>query len=447
MGCIGSKPRQTAVGPQKTDVSNVKSVENVKVPVVESPQEGIHEFADIDQHVQKAPSALKESVESLVNYVMTKTKDQRLLVRGFFVWIAENIRYDIDGLLGRQPRAPNDVTSVMKNGLSVCEGYASVMEALCRSAGIEVKKLSGFSKGFGYDADKPFTESSQTSHAWNAVRLDGKWFLLDCTWGAGHTDGHIYVKEFKEFYFLTDPAQFVNDHFPYMDNNLAESMKWQLLKKPVTLEEFNKNAQLKSHAFALGVVPESHKSGTITMTNEIQLKFRSKNKRLHYKATLWHLDGHTWREKADATLARSIGDLGVIRVHPPLTGKYRLDIFAKEGSGAGTMAQVAVYVLHCNSVRDGDFQFPIVYASIYTDQCEIVQPQNAKLPANSEINFEIKAPDLDGISVNREPLQKNGGLFSGIVRTGDKGCAYKVNAVFKTGNTTRWEAMFQYHTE
>ncbi|KAH3861153.1 hypothetical protein DPMN_024081 [Dreissena polymorpha] len=55
MGCISSKPRQTAVGPQKTDVSNVKSVEkNVKVPVVESPPEGIHEFADIDKHVQKA---------------------------------------------------------------------------------------------------------------------------------------------------------------------------------------------------------------------------------------------------------------------------------------------------------------------------------------------------------------------------------------------------------
>lgn len=316
-----------------------------------------------------------------------------------------------------------------------------------RSAGIEVKKLSGFSKGFGYEADKPFTESSQTDHAWNAVRLDGKWFLLDSTWGAGHTDGHAYVKQFNEFYFLTDPAHFVNDHFPYMDNDMAESVKWQLLKKPVTLDEFNTQVQLESHAFALGVVPESHKCGTITMTDEIQLKFRSKNKRIHYSATLWHLDGQWCHEKGDATLARSIGDVCVIRVHPPMPGKYRLDVFAKEGSEAGVMAQVAVYVLHCNSVRDDDFQFPIVYSSIYTDQCDIVQPQNAKLPANSEIKFEIKAPNLEAISVNREPLQKNGGIFSGVVRTGEKGYAYDVNAVFKTGNSTRMEGMFQYRTE
>ncbi|KAH3861152.1 hypothetical protein DPMN_024080 [Dreissena polymorpha] len=269
------------------------------------------------------------------------------------------------------------------------------------------------------------------------------WFLLDCTWGAGHTDGQNYIKAFEEFYFLTDPAQFVNNHFPYMNNDMAESMKWQLLKKPITLGEFNKNAHLKPHAFALGVTPESHKSGTITMTDEIQLTFRSKNKRLDYKAKLSHLDGQSWREKANATLARSIGDLGVIRVHPPLTGKYRLDIFAKEGLGAGVMAQMAVYVLHCNSVRDGDFQFPMVYASIYTDQCEIVQPQNAKLPANSEIKFEIRAPDLDGISVNQDPLRKNGGIFSGVVRTGEKGFAYDVYVILKTGNM---EGMFQYHT-
>ncbi|KAH3861141.1 hypothetical protein DPMN_024069 [Dreissena polymorpha] len=221
-------------------------------------------------------------------------------------------------------------------------------------------------------------------------------------------------------------------------------MKWQLLKKPVTLDEFNKNAQLKSHAFALGVVPESHKSGTITMTDEIQLKFRSKNKRLHYSASLWHLDGNWWREKANATFARSIGDLGLIRVHPPLTGKYRLDIFATEGSGTGEMPQVAEYAIRCNSVRDGDFQFPIVYSSIYTDQCEIVHPQNAKLPANSEIKFEIRAPDLDGISVNQDPLRKNGGIFSGVVRTGEKGFAYDVYVILKTGNM---EGMFQYHTE
>jgi transglutaminase-like putative cysteine protease len=41
-------------------------------------------------------------------------------------------RYDADGYFGRAERAPNDPESVMKNGRSVCEGYARVFELLCR---------------------------------------------------------------------------------------------------------------------------------------------------------------------------------------------------------------------------------------------------------------------------------------------------------------------------
>ena len=41
-------------------------------------------------------------------------------------------RYDADGYFGRAERSPNDALSVIKYGKSVCEGYANVMEALCR---------------------------------------------------------------------------------------------------------------------------------------------------------------------------------------------------------------------------------------------------------------------------------------------------------------------------
>ena len=41
-------------------------------------------------------------------------------------------RYDVDGFFGNTEMAPTDAESVMRNGRSVCEGYARVFELLCR---------------------------------------------------------------------------------------------------------------------------------------------------------------------------------------------------------------------------------------------------------------------------------------------------------------------------
>ena len=41
-------------------------------------------------------------------------------------------RYDVAGFFGRTEKSPYDFKSVMKTGVSVCEGYANVMEAMCK---------------------------------------------------------------------------------------------------------------------------------------------------------------------------------------------------------------------------------------------------------------------------------------------------------------------------
>jgi uncharacterized protein (TIGR03000 family) len=41
-----------------------------------------------------------------------------------------------------------------------------------------------------------------TAHAWNAVKLDGEWHLVDATWGAGGIKDKQFVKKFKDYYFL-----------------------------------------------------------------------------------------------------------------------------------------------------------------------------------------------------------------------------------------------------
>lgn len=78
--------------------------------------------------------------------------------------------------------------------------------------------VSGISKGYGYKLGEVMTKNTKTDHAWNLVLVQGEWRPWDCTWGAGHlNEGNKYKREFDEFWFLTDPADFLPSHFPYMN--------------------------------------------------------------------------------------------------------------------------------------------------------------------------------------------------------------------------------------
>nr|XP_028575862.1 kyphoscoliosis peptidase-like [Podarcis muralis] len=93
---------------------------------------------------------------------------------------------------------------------------------MCSVAGIQCEYVRGSCSVTG-----------KSNHAWNAVCIDGRWHLLDCTWGSGTVDAAFseFTFSYDEFYFLTHPALFIEKHFP-------EDPKWQLLKPTVTLEEF-----------------------------------------------------------------------------------------------------------------------------------------------------------------------------------------------------------------
>ncbi|KAH3861177.1 hypothetical protein DPMN_024105 [Dreissena polymorpha] len=223
---------------------------------------------------------------------------------------------------------------------------------------------------------------------------------------------------------------------------MSESMKWQLLKNPISLGDFNNNVQLKARAFALDVTPVSQKRRYIAIKDEIELTFKSQH-RLQYSAKLPHFDGNWIREKQSA---QSKSCIGIITVHPPIAGKYSLDIFAKHITDEGPLDQVAVYNIQCNDVKDSTFEFPMVYASDYTDQCDIMQPRNARLPDNSDVVFEIKAPHVKNVSVNTEMLKSNGGTFRGKIKANDKGLTYTVNAIFHKGSIIHFTGMFQFYT-
>ena len=137
-----------------------------------------------------------------------------------FYWISQNIEYDFRSYCsGNIPCQTSD--NIFQSRKAVCSGFATIFETLCNAVHIECKKLSGYSKGYGFQiGQQSFT---LTDHAWNAVHLEDHWYLVDSTWGQGHLNGNKRVeKQLSPFYFLVRPEQLIYSHLP-------EDLQWQLL--------------------------------------------------------------------------------------------------------------------------------------------------------------------------------------------------------------------------
>jgi hypothetical protein len=120
--------------------------------------------------------------------------------------------------------------------LAVCSGYAGLFAALAVKAGLECVVVSGACKGFGHtplkhgDPLPPF----ETSHAWNAVRIDnGEWKLCDPCWGAGNVCGTKYERKFKPSEFTKSNDDFGYKHFPSDASQFFRSDG-----RPLTWEEY-----------------------------------------------------------------------------------------------------------------------------------------------------------------------------------------------------------------
>jgi hypothetical protein len=200
----------------------------------------------IDRHALKAPAEAEESLESLAKYLAAPCKTDRDKARAIFCWITDRVAYDAESYFAKK-REDNSPEAVLKSRKAVCAGYANLFADLARRVGLEVATVSGFAKGVGYEPDKRLTE---TNHAWNAVRIDGEWQLIDATWGAGYLKDKEYVKRFTPHYFLVDPEKLIFSHLPADE-------KWQLRAPIVEADEFWQQPKVDRGLWELGVAPDA----------------------------------------------------------------------------------------------------------------------------------------------------------------------------------------------
>lgn len=173
---------------------------------------------------EKSYTDLDELVTDLERVADTEWEKTRAI----WFWITHNISYDTTAYFGKT-KAAYSPEEVLVAGRSVCSGYAGLFLELGTRMGLEVIKVSGYAKGYGYDSGK--SDPGGANHAWNAIRIDGQWHLFDSTWGAGGLNDDEFLWQYKEFYFDTSPDLMILSHYP------TDSV-FQLLDSPLSRELF-----------------------------------------------------------------------------------------------------------------------------------------------------------------------------------------------------------------
>lgn len=187
-------------------------------------------FDKVDSYVRDLDKFSKKDLSTTVisARVVAPFTSETEKVRAIFIWVTDNIKYDIKALeVNPKDRDPNDQNPdvVLKRGKAVCEGYANLFQELCSKAGIQSLLATGNTK-------RPNGSIPWIGHAWNLVKADGKWHHIDATWGAGYiNEKEKYVEEFDEKYFFTPSDVFIRDHLP-------DDPAFQMLGAPVTDKEF-----------------------------------------------------------------------------------------------------------------------------------------------------------------------------------------------------------------
>jgi hypothetical protein len=197
-----------------------------------------NQFAQVDARSMQLPDSVATSVEKLGHYFNDHFQTPTDKTRAIFVWIANNIQYDVANMfaINFYEDAGEKIAKPLRTKKGICENYAALFTAICVQAGIKSVVVEGYTKQRGFVDYIP--------HAWNATLVDGAWYLFDPTWGSGYIDNGKFVRKMNNDYFKATPEAFIKSHMPF-------DYLWEFLYYPVTNQEFyeGKTVQDKSKPY------------------------------------------------------------------------------------------------------------------------------------------------------------------------------------------------------
>jgi hypothetical protein len=183
---------------------------------------------ELHPRVHSLPRDLETDLVSVAKYLVREERDPFQRIKALHDYVVSRVEYDVRAYRSKTypPQTPE---AVFQNRRAVCAGYANLFAAMGQAAGEEVVTLSG-------DVPTPAENWEFEGHAWNAVRIEGAWYLVDVTWDAGHVSGSLFTRSYTTKYLFMPPREFLQMHLP-------DDPHWQLLETPLDRGEAMRQAR------------------------------------------------------------------------------------------------------------------------------------------------------------------------------------------------------------
>lgn len=210
----------------------------------------LYDYPVIDAYARATPERYTHDLNTLAAYLTAPARSELGKARSIYTWILTHIRYDnASSGNGFYTSDTEYATRVLKTRKAVCTGFALLFKCLLVRAGVDVRNVKGYARTQDSDAGMPVR---RMSHEWNAVSLDGDWYLFDLTWA----ENTARDNQSNDYYFLTNPETFVAGHFP-------ADPRWQLLSPAVSKAEFDHYPKIYDSYFRLGFDPDFPRNGLL----------------------------------------------------------------------------------------------------------------------------------------------------------------------------------------
>jgi hypothetical protein len=224
--------------------------------------------------VAAMPADVQSSPETVGRYLAAQVPGERDRIKAVHDYVIQRLVYD-HAAAERLDRGDRDhhpsqlAPDVFAVRTAVCEGYARLSVAIGEAAGLEVAYITGpvrapLSELRGMDVNDPWSGAVSALagyyHAWNAVRIEGWWYLFDATWDDDGRSGQTY----ETTYFLTPPHLFVLDHMP-------DEPTWQLIPEPMSFNDFIRQPALRARIGTLGVTLREPTRSQVTVDGWVEV--------------------------------------------------------------------------------------------------------------------------------------------------------------------------------
>jgi len=189
-------------------------------------------------------------IDAIAGELAIDLNTEKEKANAIYNWVTHNIAYDVNGMWKPGADDADKAKEALKNHKAVCVGYSQLFVALCKSVGLNAVTIDGYAKDMIFDnGDSMYIPR----HQWAAVKIAGKWELVDPTWGAGglyqnssflqdllrklHLQKKLKAKNLK-FRFGYDPQYFMQSPFQFRLRHLPADPLWQLTDTAMPLAVF-----------------------------------------------------------------------------------------------------------------------------------------------------------------------------------------------------------------